>query len=199
MTCVYIYRLTADTGLAPCVKKGLLSLAVCKGGQIRGNKIIHTGLRYWVGSKKDADYTHDNVYILGTYENKLLYFARVTQVVTMMKYFDGMSEGRTDAIYSMVRGELARNKHLLKENVHIEPERIAKDFAGEYVLLSDDYIYLGQEAVPNDVVARYTAKFQETKRYEGDIAEIIVSECRKYADGKKHTPHSPFQKIGGCK
>ena len=45
MTHVYVYRLTSDTGLAPCAENGLFSLAVCKGGQIRGQEIIHTGLR----------------------------------------------------------------------------------------------------------------------------------------------------------
>ena len=174
-------------------------MAVCKGGQIRGDKIVHTGLRYWIGSKKDVDYSRDEVYILGTYENKLLYFAKVTNVVSMMDYYDGMSKGRTDDIYSVTGGELVRNKNLRKEDVHTEPERIVKDFAGEYVLLSDDYIYLGQDAVYNDLVAAYTAKFRETKRYEGSIAEMLVKECRKYADFKKHIPHSPFKKKGGCK
>ena len=46
MTYLYIYRLTSDTGLAPCVDNGLLSLACCKGGQIRNDKAIHAGLRY---------------------------------------------------------------------------------------------------------------------------------------------------------
>ena len=46
MTYLYIYRLTSDTGLAPCVDNGLLSLACCKGGQIRNGKAIHAGLRY---------------------------------------------------------------------------------------------------------------------------------------------------------
>ncbi len=199
MTCVYVYRLTSDTGLAPCAEDGLLSLAVCKGGQMRGNKIVNTGLRYWVGSKKDVDYTKDDVYILGTFENRLLYLAKVTKVVTMMEYFDGISKGRTDDIYSVVNGNLTRNGNLRKESIHTESERIAKDFAGEYVLLSDDFIYLGQDAVQNDVVSTYTARFQETKRYEGEIAELLVTECRKYADGKKHIPNSPFKKNGGCK
>lgn len=199
MTCVYVYRLTSDTGLAPCAEDGLLSLAVCKGGQMRGNKIVNTGLRYWVGSKKDVDYTKDDVYILGTFENRLLYLAKVTKVVTMMEYFDGISKGRTDDIYSVVNRNLTRNGNLRKESIHTEPERIAKDFAGEYVLLSDDFIYLGQDAVQNDVVSTYTARFQETKRFEGEIAELLVTECRKYSDGKKHIPNSPFKKNGGCK
>ena len=117
----------------------------------------------------------------------------------MMEYFDGISKGRTDDIYSVVNGNLTRNGNLRKESIHTEPERIAKDFAGEYVLLSDDFIYLGQDAVQNDVVSTYTARFQETKRFEGEIAELLVTECRKYSDGKKHIPNSPFKKNGGCK
>lgn len=41
MSVYYIYRMTCDTGNAPCVtdingnKTGILSLACCKGGQIR--------------------------------------------------------------------------------------------------------------------------------------------------------------------
>lgn len=32
---IYAYRLVDDTGFAPCVDNGLLSLACCKGGQVR--------------------------------------------------------------------------------------------------------------------------------------------------------------------
>lgn len=96
MTYLYIYRLTSDTGLAPCVDNGLLSLACCKGGQIRNGKAIHTGLRYRVGAMRDrADYKSDDIYLLGTHKNKFLYLARVTNIVTMTKYFSKMSEGRT--------------------------------------------------------------------------------------------------------
>ena len=35
MTGLYIYRLTDDSGFAPCVENGLLSLVCCKGGPIR--------------------------------------------------------------------------------------------------------------------------------------------------------------------
>ena len=55
MTRLFMYRLSDDTGLAPCVQDGLLSLAVCKGGQIRNGKSINTGLRYWIGSRFATD------------------------------------------------------------------------------------------------------------------------------------------------
>ncbi len=69
MTYLFMYRLAVDTGLAPCVDNGLLSLACCKGGQIRNGKPINTGLRYRIGNKNECDYTKDDVYILGTYKN----------------------------------------------------------------------------------------------------------------------------------
>lgn len=42
---VFTYRLTNDTGFAPCVDNGLLTLACCKGG----TKTVKRGLRYFIG------------------------------------------------------------------------------------------------------------------------------------------------------
>lgn len=127
MTCLYIYRMTDDSGFAPCAENGVLSLACCKGGQIRNGKVINTGLRHRIGAHREADYKAHDVYILGTYKNKMLYLARVTNVVTMEEYFNGMSKGRTDDIYSLVKGELVRNKKLWDKGVHTAPERIMVD------------------------------------------------------------------------
>ena len=63
MTKLFIYRMTSDKGLAPCVDNGLLSLACCKGGQVRNGKPIKTGLRYRIGSKRESDYEKDDVHI----------------------------------------------------------------------------------------------------------------------------------------
>ncbi len=199
MTCLYIYRLTDDTGFAPCVENGLLSLACCKGGQIRNGKVISTGLRHRIGICREADYKTDDVYVLGTFKNKLLYLAKVTNVVTMDEYFGGMSKGRTDDIYSFKDGELIRNNKLRTQNVHTEPDRIRKDIAGQYVVLSDDYIYLGRDAVSVDSITKYYPNFQETKKYFGKEAQQIIAECKKCQDGKKHTPTDPVYKRGGCK
>ena len=51
---VYIYRVPYDSGFAPCVlgnghiPTDTLTLACCKGGQIRKGKGVNTGLRYTV-------------------------------------------------------------------------------------------------------------------------------------------------------
>lgn len=193
---VYIYRLTSDTGLAPCVEEGLLSLAVCKGGQLRKGAPCNTGLRHLIGESKEYD--KKNIYIIGTIHDKFLYLARVTCVVTMAEYFSGISRDRTDDIYCVEQGLLCRNDNLRKQGVHTETDRILKDIAGQYVILSDDYIYLGRDAVSIDIVKKYNARFQETKTYTGKEADELVAACLKYRDNKKHIPHEPLNsKCGG--
>lgn len=188
-TKLYIYRMTTDSGVAPCVGNGMLSLAVCKGGQIRKGVPCNTGLRHLIG--RLGEYTSRKVYVLGTYHDRFLYLARVTKVKAMEEYFNGISEGRMDDIYDLKKGKLVRNNHLKKQGVHTEPDRIVKDIAGQYVLLSDDYIYLGKDAVYIDVVKEYNAKFQETKTYTGKVADRIIKECRKHKDKSEHEPNEP--------
>ena len=137
--------------------------------------------------------------MLGTHKNKLLYLARITNIVTMTEYFSTMSKGRIDSIYSLTDRKLVRNHHLWNEGVHVDEKQNIRDIAGEYVLLSDDFIYLGKDAVFDELVDKYNAKFRETKLYKGEVAELIVAECQKYRDGKKHLPTKPLKKkCGGC-
>lgn len=118
----------------------------------------------------------------------------------MSEYFSSMSEGRTDIIYSLADVELVRNHHLWNEGVHVDEKQNIRDIAEEFVLLSDDFIYLGKDAVFDDMVDKYNARFRETKLYKGEVAELIVEECKKYRDGKKHLPTKPMnKKCGGCK
>ena len=202
-TILYMYRLTSDTGLAPCVDNGLWTLAVCKGGQIRNGKPCNAGLRHKIGS--EDQYKSKNIYVLGTYHNKFLYLARVTEVISMEEYFRTRSKGRTDNIYSFKNGSLDRNDFLRKDKIHTEADRIIKDLAGQYVLISDDFIYLGRDAADIDIVKQYNPNFQETKTYTGKTAEAIIQACESYRDDEKHLPHDPFEtktdskKCGGCK
>ena len=126
---VYVYRLSVDTGFAPCVEAGLLTLACCKGGQLRKGKTINTGLRYWIGSKKHADYEKDDVYILGTFKDKFLYLAKIDEVKEMTEYFSSESK-RTDMIYRVENEKLIRNDLWRKEKVHIDENQNERDAAG---------------------------------------------------------------------
>ena len=199
MTYLYMYRLTSDTGLAPCVDNGLLSLACCKGGQIRYGRPCHTGLRYRIGSNKDGfELKNDKVYVLGTYKGKLLYLARITEIMTMVEYYQTIAKGRTDHIYDVKNGQLERNKHLQKQKVHLEGEQHIRDIAGKYVLLSEDFMYLGEDATLVEFVSIYGAKFRETKLYKGKIADDIIDACSGYDDKKIHKPNNPLIIKNGC-
>ncbi|MBQ3919316.1 MAG: hypothetical protein II695_06550 [Oscillospiraceae bacterium] len=200
MKYLFMYRLTSDTGFAPCVDKRLLSLACCKGGQIRNGKAVKTGLRYEIGCKRNGiDYSKDDVYILGLYRGKFLYLARVTDVITMTEYYGTFSKGRLDDIYSLINGHLVRNHNLWNESVHIDEEQNIRDIAGEYVILSDDFIYLGKDAVDIELIKRYAPPFRGRKIYDGKTAEKIIAECMKYKDNKIHKPNTPIRKRACCK
>ncbi len=107
--------------------------------------------------KKDADYERDDVYILGTYHDKFLYLAKVSKFLTMEDYFSNPDyKQRTDNIYDLVNGKLSRNKNLdykdSKKDIHADPIQQRKDMNGRYVILSNDYIYLGSDACEIDIV-----------------------------------------------
>ena len=93
---------------------------------------------------------------------------------------------------------LVRNKKLRKQEVHLETEKQIRDMAGEYVLLSDDFMYLGKDAVSVEAVTIYGARFQETKFYTGKTADEIIDACQAYKDNKKHEPNNAFKSKCGC-
>ena len=200
MTRLFIYRLTSDTGIAPCVENGLLSLAVCKGGQLRDGKPVHTGLRYQIGSRFKKEFHGDRVYILGIYRNKFLYLARITETLKMEEYYQGISDGRLDDIYTYDGKKYKRKNHPYNRNVHDQKDDGIRDWAGEYVLLSDDYIYLGQEAKSLDWLLEYAPVSRETKTYSGKEADKIINKCNKFRDNKLHLPNETIRvKKCGCK
>ena len=192
MTHLFMYRLTNDTGLAPCVDNGLLSLAVCKGGQIRNGKACHRGMRYKIGSEFCSDLVNDPVYVLGMYKGEFLYLARITEVLTMKEYYHGRSVRRTDNIYSLRNGELKRNSNL--RDKHMREEDAIRDLAGEYVLLSNNFIYRGKDTVVIDIVKENAPKFRGHRHIEGEDAERIIEACEKYRDNIVHVPHKPLSK-----
>ena len=84
---------------------------------------------------------------------------------------------------TFIVAELSAN-HGHKLEVALESVRAAKE--------------AGADAVKIDMITKYNAKGQETKVYSGKTADMIVTECKKHNDGKRHKPHVPY-KSGGCK
>lgn len=205
---LYIYRMASDTGLAPCVQDGLLTFSCCKGGQVRNDQDVKTGIRYWVGEKIKTNGENDTIFLMGTYKDRLLYLARITNVMTMAEYYSGKSKDRLDDIYKCKDGDAEKLEYIktMKDSkgnwVHSDENQQRRDKAGKYVLMSDDYIYLGRESDKMEEIhelIEYGPKRQETKKYEGEEAKIIIKACMVYKDRQDGSPHDELKRNGGCR
>ena len=102
MNRLYVYRLSSNTGFAPCTQDGLLSLACCK-----------PAIRRTVGRSIAAGEPH-SFWILGIggsrlkkeEANRWLYLAQITGAVSFLEYFtEPAYQGRTDCIYRIENPE----------------------------------------------------------------------------------------------
>jgi hypothetical protein len=145
---IFFYKLTADNGGAPCVERGLLSLAICK-PMIRG-------------SAEDGDLIFGFSANSLRRDNRLLFVARVTDTLRNGKYFkDSRYAWRDDCIYRFRAGRFVRRKGARH---HPHREDLTHDL-GTYpnypranVLLSNDFRYFGREGTNE-----YKSKFPLVK------------------------------------
>ena len=126
---LYIYKVVADTGGAPCIWRGTLSLAICK-PKIR--RTTRKGdLIFGFGGK--------------TYGGRLLYIAEVTEKPEVGDYYRTLRfAARPDCIYKDNDGVPERKP---SARYHAETDERKKDvgmrFENAYVLLSENFRYLG--------------------------------------------------------
>lgn len=126
---IYFYKMTADNGGAPCVHKGVLSLAICK-PQIRRTAEVDD-LVFGFGGKR-----------LG---GRLIYAAFVTDKPEVGDYYKKLEyRARPDCIYRALEG---RPKLKANARFHTEDDQsgtdVGKRFEKAHVLLSDDFRYFG--------------------------------------------------------
>lgn len=201
MNTYYFYRMTCDTGNAPCIfhqkytPSDLLTLACCKGGQIRHYKgqvkNIKTGLRHTVGEDM-KNHPKDCFYVIGLLNDRVVYAAKIKDAIPMTDYFSNREyRNRMDCIYNVDMKssdwKLSRRKSF-NLNFH-GPDYVDQhhhDELGEYVLLSDEFIYQGKNAdltIPAEL-QELMPKHQETKKYS-DLPAIVhfVASCLR--KGKK--------------
>jgi hypothetical protein len=215
---VFSYRLTSDTGFAPCVDNGVFTLACCKGGQFRAGKYIKCGLRHRIGAYSKDKSENTEVFLLGIYKDTLLYYARISEVFTMSYYYrSGLSKGRTDNIYSYDQTgycDLVRNDLLPKVHPKIDPvtntvnPQIYKDICGEYVLYSTEFSYWGIEStvISDEEILSILPKRQEyypLKPYSNHLQNFnkiheFVLKQGGYSLGKLADPHDPIS-LGNCR
>jgi hypothetical protein len=137
---IYVYKMVADNGGAPCINGNLLSLAICK-PKIRGTA-GKASLVFGFGGKG--------------YEERLIYIARVTAKLEGDAYYRQREYARrSDCIYRVENGQPVRK---LSAKYHFDSDQRKKDvgfhFENAFVLLSDDFRYLGKKGT-DDFKKRY--------------------------------------------
>ena len=135
----FVYKLMYDSGGAPCVADGLLSLAICK-PQIRRSAVRGDWVYGFGGNNDDPP-------------NRLVFIAKVSQRIPSGRYYE-LSEfaDRADAIYAWDgHGQLtlrADAKFHVDVSDHVRQKDIGTypGFDKANVLISDDYRYFGHKA-----------------------------------------------------
>ena len=130
---IYYYKMKNDSGAAPCVNNGILSLAICKPSIRR--KAQAGDIIFGFGSQ--------------ALDEKLIYAARLAKVITAGHYYDQGSahEGRLDCIYRWKGNELVFRRGA---KVHSQENR-DHDVgpAGDHqrnanVLIAEEFVYFGK-------------------------------------------------------
>jgi hypothetical protein len=131
---IYLYKLTADNGGAPCITgRKLLSLAICK-PIIRTNASVGDLIFGFAAKSLSQD-------------NRLIYIARVTQVIPDGSYYlDKRYAGRGDRIYKFEQGRFewrpGSKQHGPSDLVH--DLGTFPEYERACVLLSGDFRYFGR-------------------------------------------------------
>ncbi len=143
MGSIYFYKMTSDSGAAPCVDNGTLSLAICKPSIRR--------------TAQDGDIIFGfGGQALG---EKLIYAARVAKVIADGHYYDSGSafEGRVDCIYRWTGTELVfrdGSKVHGPENLNHDVGPVGDHGRNANVLIADEFVYFGK-AGTDDYKAEY--------------------------------------------
>jgi len=139
---IYVYKMTTDNGGAPCVHRGLLSLAICKPSIRRRARVGDVVCGF--GGRRFA--------------KRLIYVARVSAKVEGGKYYaNDEFARRPDCIYRATSAGLAK----LKSNAQFHNDRSAPQldhdvgpgFERADVLLSDDFRYFGANGATDYQIA----------------------------------------------
>lgn len=128
---LYVYKVVADTGGAPCIWRGMLSLALCKPKIRRAAK--KGDFIFGFGGK--------------TYRERLLYIAEVTEKPEVGDYYRAPRFAvRPDCIYKDRDGATERKP---SARYHAETDERQRDvgmrFENAYVLLSRNFRYFGRK------------------------------------------------------
>jgi len=139
---LFTYKLTHDTGFAPCPFHGPLTLATCKPG-IRKTKIVGDWVAGFTSSILNGD-------VVGM--ERLIYLMEVSEKLLIedcwkdVRFFNkrpikdhqNIVKRIGDNIYYLEDGMFKQ-----KENNFHRMHHMKKDLGGQFVLISDNYYYFG--------------------------------------------------------
>jgi hypothetical protein len=128
---IYAYKMTTDNGGAPCVWRGLLSLAICKGRIRRAAK--RGSIIFGFGGKD--------------YGERLLYIAEITAKPPTGEYYRKKRyQSRPDCIYEEMPDGTAHRKEAAQFHNKSDQRRsdVGMKFEKADVLLSKDFRYFGK-------------------------------------------------------
>lgn len=182
MNIYYFYRMTDDTGNAPCMFElnytptpNLLTLACCK-----------SKMRNTIGKIITNKNTSDNIFVIGALKGRIIFVAKINEAILMIDYFSNEKyRKRMDCIYEVIKNSNGDSIVIRRKNYNLsfhgekEPEAHKNDLNGRYVLLSNDFVYYGKEekAFFNDVEDLFP-KYQGHRRYPkmGQEADAVIQE-----------------------
>jgi hypothetical protein len=130
---IYVYKMSHDSGTAPCVENGLLTLAICKPDIRRlvkvGDFVLGIGGQY-IG------------------QGRVIYAAKVTGKMGPGEEYYREYPNREDAIYRIDKKGLPRHRggtydHAVPEKYWIEHD-VGRKWEKAYAFLSTDYRYFGE-------------------------------------------------------
>jgi len=193
---LHMYTIVVDSGFAPHLNNGVLSLACCAG--------------------PTREHTETGTYVMGVSAASMegvkkhlpIYLMRVTEKITFEEYFENPKfEGRVDNIYKKEGENYMRTteKSTIFDNRYEEEHKEGKDpEKSEYVLLSDDFYYFGDmcnenklhqkmEKLCDKVDFSYTAGGNYKKVTDEDVIDDLLNFFEdNYKKGKLGDPnHEP--------
>ena len=180
---LYCYKMTHDTGFAPNVDYGVLTLATCKP---RIRKCTREG--YWIsGWTSNKVQGKQEKYYFTDKDQRLIYIAKVSKVIGIAEYWSQYPEKRPkrlkdntydkgDNIYEPDSKYPEGFKQLENGGGH-NSNNIKRDLSGLNVLICEEYYYFGVEnavKIEKDFVVHRWNKLDMLK------AQFIIDQAKKH-------------------
>jgi hypothetical protein len=179
---VYSYKITRDYGFAPNPFYGICTLACCK-PHIRKKAVVGDWI---IGT--------------GAVENDLLYhlifFMKITEKISFEEYWydprflkkkpilnGSLKQIHGDNIYFKESENWCQldSHHSLPDGA-LNDENLRQDLSGGYVLISNDFIYLGNNALPIEEKYHSICPSSKQRDYitvqDTELADLFISEIK---------------------